>query len=167
MSTLGFHHVVARLGKAAKDAFCDPSAHAAPRLRIQACQRRTRHTRPAALPRAQKHPTHGALHRAKSRPFPGLLAVINQIMSHRSKMPSDRPKTAGAMPSSTPSAAEHDELLSWSNSCDHAKQARAAVSHPTANASTALGDISANASPRECGNWTGVAGLSGERGVCF
>src|SRR5437016_1642012 len=42
-----------------------PSAHAATRLRLQACKRWPRHARPAALSGPQEHPTHGSLHRAK------------------------------------------------------------------------------------------------------
>jgi Phage integrase family len=40
------------------------SAHAAARLRVQACQRWRRYPRLAGLPRPQEHPAHCALHRA-------------------------------------------------------------------------------------------------------
>jgi hypothetical protein len=45
---------------------------------VQACQRWPRHSRPAALPRAQEYPAHSALYRAKSRPIQRLLALTRE-----------------------------------------------------------------------------------------
>src|SRR5262249_22205927 len=49
------------------------SAHVAPRLRLQARQRRRRHPSAAALYGPSQHHTHGALHRAAQRPLQPLL----------------------------------------------------------------------------------------------
>jgi integrase len=75
MTTIGFHHLIKRLGKAAGLPF---KVH--PHMLRHACgfkleQRRPRHARSAALPRAQEYPAHGPLHRAKSGPIPRFLAV--------------------------------------------------------------------------------------------
>jgi site-specific recombinase XerC len=48
-------------------AVCSPSTHASPCLRLQACQRRTRYPRAAALPRPQEYRTHGEIHRNVTR----------------------------------------------------------------------------------------------------
>ena len=61
MSPIGFHRLIQRLGEAA-NAFPDPSAHAAPCLRVQARQRWTRYPSFAALSRAPQHSTHRPLH---------------------------------------------------------------------------------------------------------
>src|SRR5215469_6203933 len=46
---------------------------ASPCLRVQARQRWSRHTGPAALPRPQEHPAHGPIHRNGAQPVQGLL----------------------------------------------------------------------------------------------
>jgi site-specific recombinase XerD len=66
LSTLGFHHLIARLGKAAKLPF---PVH--PHMLRHACGFKLANdghdTRPAALPWAQEYPAHGVLHRAVAR----------------------------------------------------------------------------------------------------
>jgi hypothetical protein len=59
----GFPCVVRPDRDPGEDAFSDPSAHAAPRLRLCPSQCRPRYAQIAGLPRAQEHPAYGALHR--------------------------------------------------------------------------------------------------------
>src|SRR5262249_37026427 len=58
-----------------QNALSDPSAHAAPRLRLRPGERRPRHTGAASLAGAQEYSTHGALHRAVAASVQGLLAL--------------------------------------------------------------------------------------------
>ena len=67
MTTAGLRKTMARIGERAK------SAHAAPRLRVQARQRWARHTRTATLSWAQEHSAHGSLHGAITRTVQALL----------------------------------------------------------------------------------------------
>ena len=64
----GFPSSHGKAWQGGRDAVHRPSAHAPARLRLQACQRRTRHAILAALSRAQEHSTHRALYRAKRGP---------------------------------------------------------------------------------------------------
>jgi hypothetical protein len=50
-----------------QDGFPHPPAHAAPRLRLGAGQRRPRHQGAAGMARAHEHPAHCAIHRAGAR----------------------------------------------------------------------------------------------------
>src|SRR5262249_31947759 len=52
-----------------------PSAHAAPRLRLQTCQRRQGHAVSASLFGAQEYPTHRPLHGTSAEQVQGFLAV--------------------------------------------------------------------------------------------
>src|SRR5271169_1488984 len=57
-STSGFARMVERAGVEAKLGFKAQSAHAAPCLRLRACQQGARHPSPASLPGASEYPTH-------------------------------------------------------------------------------------------------------------
>src|SRR5262249_55193990 len=59
-----------------QNAVSDPSAHAAPRLRLRPGERRPRHAGATGLARTQEHPAHGAPHRAVAASVQGLLAII-------------------------------------------------------------------------------------------
>jgi integrase len=74
MSTIGFHHLIQRLGKAAKMPF--PLHPHMLRHAGQTCQRRTRHPSLAALSLPQEHPAHRPIHRAFTRQVPRLLARL-------------------------------------------------------------------------------------------
>ena len=81
-TTVGFHHLVKRLGEVAEMPF---AVH--PHMLRHACgycpgQCRSRHPSLAGLSRPQEHPAHGALHRAFSpdrfqRLLEGLRAVVS------------------------------------------------------------------------------------------
>ena len=68
-------------------------AHAAPRLRLRAGQRRARYTRPAGLSRSQEHSAHGALHRVGAGSLQGLLALIGAAAAAAARAGADRGET--------------------------------------------------------------------------
>src|SRR5258707_8341175 len=53
------------------------SPHAAPRLRLRACEQGARHTGATSVAWAPQHSAHGALHRASARSVQGFLAGVN------------------------------------------------------------------------------------------
>src|SRR6516165_1346759 len=59
-----------------QDAFLDPSAHAAPCLRIQACERWTRYPSFTALSWASEYPAHDSLHRISGGSLQRFLAKL-------------------------------------------------------------------------------------------
>src|SRR6266581_2263473 len=63
-----------------QDAIPDPSAHAAPWLRLRPGERRPRHAGATGLARAQEHPAHRALHRVGTASVQGLLALTLPAM---------------------------------------------------------------------------------------
>ena len=74
ISPMGFHHLIARLGKAAELPF---AVH--PHMLRHACGFKLANdghdTRSAALSRPQEYPAHSALYRVNSRQIQGFLAV--------------------------------------------------------------------------------------------
>jgi integrase len=81
ISPIGFHHLMVRLGNAAKMPF---AVH--PHMLRHACGFKLANdghdTRPAALSRPQEYPAHSALYRAKSRQIQRLLARLAKPTNH-------------------------------------------------------------------------------------
>jgi integrase len=64
------------LGRSSRIRFPGPSAHAPARLRIQARERRRRHSQPASVPRPSQYSAHCALHRISADSLQGFLARL-------------------------------------------------------------------------------------------
>ena len=76
MSTIGFHHLIQRLGNAARMPFSLHPHMLRHACGYKPCQRRARYPSLAALSRPQEYPAHRPLHRAHARSVQKLLARL-------------------------------------------------------------------------------------------